>query len=183
MRYDYKKGVIEKDKNSHKKLWLGFFGIFIFALYSGVLATTLFLNGWPFDSFDKTANVVKATKPSEDNDKLYIPVLNLDNKLDGSLKISGKPGGKGEAKIDGNELGLGITPDSLRAASPFFNLSKLKEGDEIFVDKDGVRYAYKVKSKIKEDSQLILKTKSAKITAEPIGTIAWQDGKAQLNSF
>ena len=182
MRYDYKKGVIEKDKNGHKKLWIGFFGIFIFALYSGVLATTLFLNGWPFDSFDKTANVVKTTKPSKDNDKLYIPVLNLDNKFDGSLKISGKPG-KGEAKIDGNKLGLGITPDSLRAASPFFNLSKLKEGDEIFVDKNGVRYAYKVKNKTKEDSQLILKTKSAKIIAEPIGTIAWQDGKAQLNSF
>jgi hypothetical protein len=182
MRYDYKKGVIEKDKNGHKKLWLGFFGIFIIALYSGVLATTLFLNGWPFDSFDETAKVVKATKPSKDSDKLYIPVLNLENKLEGSLKISGKPG-RGEAKIDGSEFGLGITPGSLRNASPFFNLSKLKDGDEIFVDKNGVRYAYKVKSKIKDNDQLILKTKSVKITAEPIGTVAWQDGKAQLNSF
>jgi hypothetical protein len=28
MRYNYKKGVTEKDKNGHKKLWMGFFVLF-----------------------------------------------------------------------------------------------------------------------------------------------------------
>ena len=182
MRYDYKKGIVEKDRRGHKKLWFGFFIFFGIIAYGGFLAASLFLNGWPLDSYDKTAQVVKSTKPGNRGDSLFIPVLNLTNTLNDSLELSGRPG-KAAATIEGKRIGIGLTPDTIRTASPFFNLSQLNEGDEIFIDKHGVRYAYKVVKNTNDSKKLTLQNGDQKVFAESVGIVAWRDGQAQLETF
>lgn len=180
MKYHYQQGIVQKDKKGHKKGWLGFFVIIAVIAYSGFLFAVLNLNGWPVSEVDSTAKVVKTTQPSDT--KLFIPVINLEANS-GSVKLNGDPS-YSDVTVSGSNLGFGVTPDSLRQASPFYNIDQLKTGDEIFLDNQGVRYVYKVTDSVDEDEQkLTIKSSQKTITAKTIGTIAWNNGKPSLETF
>lgn len=180
MKYHYQQGVVEKDKKGHKKAWLAFFVVIALVGYSGFIFATLALNGYPLESIDTTAKLVKNSKPGSLGNHLFIPAINLTESFGNSLSLSGKPEG-GKIVVRGTQLAPGITSDSLRASSPFFNIDKLKSGDEIFLDTTGTRYVYRITDSSKsDDGKLVLQSKSKTLVAEAVGTIAWNGGKAQL---
>lgn len=180
MKYHYQQGITQKDKKGHKKSWLGFFVAITVLAYSGLLFTALDLNGWPINGVDTTANIVKTTKPS--SDKIFIPAINVAAAA-GVVKISGDPS-YSDVTVSGSSLGFGATPNSLRQASPFYNVDQLKDGDEIFLDNKGTRYVYRVSDSADNDEQkLTIKTNNKTIQAKTVGTIAWENGKPSLESF
>ena len=180
MKYHYQQGIVEKDKKGHKKGWLAFFVLSGLVVYGGFMFVNLALNGWPLEPIDKTARLVKSTKPGSFGNHLFIPGINLSSDFSQSLKQAGSPKNN-NVTIIGNQLSINVTPGGLRLSSPFFNIDNLREGDEIFLDNAKTRYAYKVSKKPDSDKQnLVLKGKNKKITAEVIGKIAWQSGQAKL---
>ncbi len=182
MKYHYQKGVVEKDKKGHKKLWLGFFSVIGVVTYGGFIFANLALNGWPLQPVDATAKIVKTTKPGGLGNHLFIPVINVSVAIDSSLKQSGNPASSA-VKLVGGQLGFGLTPDSLRAASPFFNLDKLRSGDEIFLDSKGTRYVYRIVDSSQSKNKLTLQTKNKRLVAESVGTVAWNNGLSQIQAF
>lgn len=180
MKYHYQKGIVEKDKKGHPRLWLGFFIVFSLVAYSGFSFAVLNLNGWPLSEIDATAKSVKTTKPS--NDKIFIPAINL-TATSGSLKFKGDPSYQ-DIIVSGSKLAFGLMPDSLRQASPLYNLDQLKVGDEVFLDNQGTRYVYKiVKSVGKDEQKLTIKNNQDTVIAKTVGTIAWNNGKPELESL
>ncbi len=181
MRYNYKQGVTKKDKQGHKARWVIFLIVFAVISYGGFLAAILSLNGWPLNTYDTTAKIVKNTKPGQKGDSLFIPSLNLALSLNlKSLQVSGKP--NDNFVIRGNSFGVSLLPHAIREASPFFNLSGLRKDDEIFIDKSRVRYAYVVTEK-KGDQYLTLQSGTVKKYANPIGTVAWRDGSPYIEAL
>lgn len=184
MKYHHREGVTEKDRKGHPKLWITFFVLFALVVYGGFCFATLALNCWPLTEIDQTAKIVKQSKPGSNGDRLFVPAINLDISSR-SVAVTGTPG-EGGVSIKGNEFGFGITPNALRDASPFFNLSRLKEGDEVFLDSNGVRYAYRIISSNKEEnSKNILTLQNGKIEkkAQAIGTVAWKNGDPELEAL
>lgn len=180
MKYHYQKGIVEKNKKGHPRLWLGFFIVFALIAYSGFLFAVLNLNGWPLTEVDTTAKTVKIIKPG--NNKIFIPAINL-TAGSGSLKFKGDPSYQ-DVSVSGSKLAFGLTPDSLRQASPLYNLDQLKIGDEVFLDNQGTRYVYKVvKSVGKDEQKLTIKNKQDTVVAKTVGTIAWNNGKPELESL
>lgn len=148
--------------------------------YGGLLFTVLDLNGWPLSEIDTTAKIIKTTKPT--STKIYIPAINLAAD-GGSVKIKGDPSFS-DVTVSGSRIGFGVTPASLREASPFYNLSMVKSGDEIFLDNQGTRYVYKVSDSVgPEDTKLTIKTNQKTVVAKTVGTVTWDSGKANLQSF
>lgn len=184
MKYHYQQGIIEKDKKSHPKVWFFIFLIFALAIYIAFSYTTVALNGWPLAKYDKTAKEVKATKPGVLGDHLFIPAINVSVQIDDKqVALEGSPRGE-TFSISGAQIGIGFTPTQARNASPFFNIDQLKKGDQIFIDKDNVRYAYGVTAEPKEDVTVLTITNGKqKLYAEAIGTVAWQDGTPKLQTL
>lgn len=180
MKYHYQEGITEKDKKGHKKGWLAFFAVMGTAVYGGFLFVNLALNGWPLDPIDKTAKLVKSAKPGSMGDHLFIPAINLSSGFSGSLRQSGHPK-EDTVIVNGSPLALAVTPGTLRASSPFFNIDNLKEGDEVFLDNDKTRYAYRISNTPdNKKKKLVMQGKNKKLTAEVIGTVAWHSGQAEL---
>lgn len=180
MKYHYQKGIVEKNKKGHPKLWLGFFVIFALVAYSGFSFAVLNMNGWPLSEIDATAKSVKTTKPG--NNKIFIPAINL-TAGSGLLKFTGDPSYQ-DVTVSGSKLAFGLTPDGLRQASPLYNLDRLKVGDEIFLDNQDTRYVYKVVNSVGKDEQkLTIKNKQDAVVAKTVGTIAWNNGKPELESL
>ena len=180
MKYHYQRGIVEKDKKGHVKSWVGFFAVFGVLLYAGFMFAVLNFNGWPLSDIADTARIVKTTKPS--NQKVLIPAINL-TANSASVKVNGDPT-YSDVTVSGSSFGFGVTPSSVRQASPFYNIDQLKEGDEVFLDNEGTRYVYKVTDSIdEEDQKLTIKTEQKSVVAKTIGTIAWENGKPRLESF
>ncbi len=180
MKYHHQKGIVQKDKKGHRKAWLGFFvGMTLFA-YSGFLFTVLDSNGWPISEVDSIAKIVKTIQPS--GSKIFIPNINVAADSS-SIKINGDPS-YSDVVVSGSSIGFGITPTSLRQASPFYNLAMVRTGDEIFLDSQGIRYVYKVANSVSsDDTKLTIKSSKSTVIAKAIGTINWDNGKPSLESF
>ncbi|OGL33420.1 hypothetical protein A3F64_02870 [Candidatus Saccharibacteria bacterium RIFCSPHIGHO2_12_FULL_42_8] len=180
MKYHHQKGIVERDKKGHKKLWLGFFMVFAIVSYGGFLFAVLNLNGWPLTDVASTARVVKTTKPT--SNKIFIPAINVQTNTD-SIKLEGDPS-YSDVVVSGPSLGFGITPQSLRQASLFYSIDQLRNGDEVFLDNQGTRYVYEVSQKVsKDDSKLTIKTSNKTVVAKTVGTIVWNDGSPVLETF
>lgn len=180
MKYHYQKGIVENNKKGHPRLWLGFFVIFALVAYSGFSFAVLNLNGWPLTEIDATAKNVKTTKPS--NNKLFVPTINL-TANSGSLNFKGDPSYQ-DVTVSGSRLAFGLTPDGLRQASPLYNLDRLKVGDEIFLDSQGTRYVYKIVESVgKGEQKLTIESNQNTVVAKTVGTIAWNNGKPELENF
>ena len=210
MKYNYKEGV-EKQKS---RTWtvLPLFGIvgglyiFINALAPVVLDA--------MTPADATAKKLVSLRPDTTQNRAFIPKINLDIAIvpvNGDEKIalengaiqraeaSGNPKQGGNYVITANRFSLGLTPHQTKTKSPFYHINKLSNGDDVFIDYEGVRYAYKVEERkvvtaadpaIEEstdDDRLTLYAPSGTghevVVAKPVGKIVWQDGKPRLKSL
>lgn len=160
MRYDYRTGVTKT--KSRSKVWLA---VPVLGLFAGayILVNTL---SPAVDMFsgpvDATAKKLVAQKPNLDEDRLYIPKINVDVAVvdingdeaaaleQGAIHRapdSGNPLDGGNFVVAAHRFQLGLTPDQTRKKSPFYHIDQLQKGDQFYVDYDGVRYAYEVSEK------------------------------------
>jgi LPXTG-site transpeptidase (sortase) family protein len=157
MRYNYRSGV-SKTK-SRSKIWLAI-PVFGLAIGAYLLINTLspaigILNG----PVDATAKRLIAEKPNLDEDRLYIPKINVDVAvvdINGNETAALEKGAVHRAPENGNPVDggnfvlaahrfqLGLTPDLTRKKSPFYHIDQLQTGDQLYVDYQGTRYAYEV---------------------------------------
>lgn len=160
MRFDYRSGV-SKTK-SRSKLW---WAVPVFGLAIGgyVLINTLspeisFLDG----PVDATAKRLVAEKPALDENRLYIPKINVDVAVVGingneaaalergaihRAPENGNPAEGGNFVLAAHRFQLGLTPDQTRKKSPFYHIDQMQTGDQLYIDYNGTRYAYEVTKK------------------------------------
>lgn len=159
---------------------------------------------------DATARRLTTSKPVSDDNRLYIPQLNVDiaistDSLAAASELSeygSNPRNGGNYVLKASRFGLGMTPFDTKAHSPLYNIEQLTKGDQIYVDFDGTRYAYEVtdRSVLNGAPDLIEGSKDQKsltlysysslspdivqdvIEAKPVGTIAWVNGTAKLKT-
>ena len=185
MKYYYQTGVAEKDHSSRRlKIAIILLALILAAAYVGLLAATPALGGWPFVNPNKASKVVQTTQPTKEGYKLYIPKLNV-VASDSQVKLNGSPSKKDVVKISGSTFQLGVTPQQTKNNSPFYRLNQLHSGDNIFLDYHAQRYAYRVESpnaKLDEGGLLISAKGKANVKAEPIGVVAWRNGKPGIDT-
>jgi len=115
---------------------------------------------------------------------------------------NGDPLSGGNFVLAAHRFHLGYTPQQTRAQSPFYHIDALDNGDQVYVDYNGVRYAYEVTKRYsvaETDVQIEAPSREAKLTlyscdlrgpaagrevveAKPVGTIAWVNGGPKLKT-
>lgn len=207
MRYEYRRGI-----QKPKRWWvtLPIVGVIVgvYTLINSLAPAMPIYAAAP----DETVKKLTASKPALNENRLYIPKINLDIAAvpvegdDEALALgkgviqrspeSGNPKDGGNFVLAAYRFHLGLTPQQTRQLSPFYHIDKLSVGDEVYVDYEGVRYAFKVValqsagSKAGKD-QLTLypyesvnaETDSGVIVAEPTGTIVWINGAPKLKTL
>jgi LPXTG-site transpeptidase (sortase) family protein len=111
---------------------------------------------------DATAKKLVSTPPTNEENRAYIPKINVDVAIvpvkgeesvaleKGAIQrseSSGNPRDGGNFVLTANRYNLGLTPMQTKTQSPFYHLNKLGKGDDIFVDYHGIRYAYQVEER------------------------------------
>lgn len=167
---------------------------------------------------DETVKKLTASKPALNENRLYIPKINVDiatAAADGGdvtaigsgavqrSPQSGNPKDGGNYVLAAHRFQLGLTPLQTRTKSPFYHMDKLGTGDEVYVDYEGIRYAFKIVERKFVDPtapEIEAKTNSDRLTlysselsgpgatreivvAEPTGTIVWVDGAPKLKTL
>lgn len=109
-----------------------------------------------------TVTKLKSEQPRLDEDRIYIPQINVDIPivLAGNNEAvalekgavhrvpeNGNPKEGGNFVLAAHRFNLGVTPGATRAKSPFYHIDLLKKGDQIYVDFEGARYVYEVYDK------------------------------------
>lgn len=164
---------------------------------------------------DATAKKLVSLEPALTEDRIYIPKVNADVavvQIEGNEKLalergaiqrspsSGNPRDGGNFVVAAHRFNLGFTPAQTKARSPFYRIDKLAVGDEIYVDFQGTRYAYKVENKkLVEPSavEIEARTEDDRLTmyscelagpeagreviiAKPIGKVVWTAGTPKI---
>jgi len=159
VRYHYRDGVTLEKKRS--RWFLILIGLIIFAAAAYVTAVYLApqLVTVPLTSLTADATNVKIqnSKAGQYGDHLFLPQINVDVAInEGGDKSQletgvwqrstdlGNPEKGGNFVLSGHKFTLDTTPQWTRAKSPFYNLAKLKTGDELTLDYKGKRYVYKI---------------------------------------
>lgn len=164
---------------------------------------------------DETVKKLTATKPVLNENRLYIPKINLDivaasAEGDEALALekgainrspeSGNPKDGGNYVLAAHRFQFGLTPWQTREKSPFYHIDKLSVGDEVYVDYEGVRYAFKIVSRKFVNSTATEETDKDQLTlypsetmgsgagsdviiAERTGTIVWVNGSPKLKTL
>ena len=159
VRYHYREGVtLEKKKSRWFLIVIGVIVIAL-ALYAAAVYLAPQLVTVPFTSLtaDATNGKIQHSKAGQYGDRLFLPQINVDvaigeggdkSQLDaGAWQRNvdlGNPEKGGNFVLSGRRFTLDATPQWTRSDSPFYNLGKLKTGDELTVDYKGKRYIYKV---------------------------------------
>lgn len=158
-RYHYREGVtLDKKKSRWLLIFVGIIviaaAIYVTAVYLAPQLVTV-----PFTrlTVDATNNKIQHSKPGQYGDHLFIPQINVDvaigtggdkSQLDlGAWQRNpdlGDPEKGGNFVLSGRKFALDMTPQWTRDKSPFYNLGKLKDGDELTLDYKGKRYVYKI---------------------------------------
>lgn len=158
-RYHYREGVTLDKKKS--RWFVIVIGIIIIAAASYVAAVYLApqLVTVPFTDLTTDATNVKIqhSKAGQLGDRLFLPQINVDVAVnEGGDKSQlengawqrnvdlGNPEKGGNFVLSARKFTLDMTPQWTRDKSPFYNLGKLKTGDELTLDYKGKRYVYKV---------------------------------------
>ncbi|MBC7746492.1 class E sortase [Pedobacter sp.] len=215
MKYNYRNGVGGLKK--HSKIWIVFPILGILAGLYVLLNALSPAISTPFDTpSDTVAKKLTQQQPQLDQNRLYIPQINVDvavvtGPTDASLELgawhrkpeNGDPKNGGNFVLSAHRFNLGILPSQTRAKSPFYHIDKLKEGDELYVDFEGVRYAYSVTRSYKvartaieieqrtDENKMTLyscdlrgeKAGREVVEAKPIGTVAWDENGPKLKSL
>jgi len=213
MRYEYRRGI-----QKPKRWWVtlpvmgAIVGVYIFVSSLGPVISIY------ATSPDETIKKLTASKPALNENRLYIPKINVDieTAATGSNEPStissgavhrspqsGNPKDGGNYVLAAHRFQLGLTPGQTKAKSPFYHMDKLGAGDEIYVDYEGVRYAFKIVERKFVDPtapEVEAKTDSDQLTlysselsgpaatrevvvAEPTGTIVWVNGAPKLKTL
>ena len=159
VRYHYREGVTrEKKKSRWFLIFLGLVVITAMVYIAAILLAPQFVTV-PFTSLtvDATDNKIKSSKAGQFGDRLFLPQINIDVAIYAGgtadqLKSGvwqrnttlGDPEKGGNFVLSGVKFTLDATPQWTRAKSPFYNLGKLKPGDEMTLDYHGKRYVYKI---------------------------------------
>lgn len=213
MTYHYREGATIKNKN---KKWLAIVPVF-FLVGGGYMLLNAFAPAMHvLDPNPRaTAERLVSKEPEIHENRLYIPKLNVDvvipeQDAESALErgvwhraqASGNPEDGGNFVLAGHRFLLGVTPMETRAKSPFYNLESVNPDDEIFVDFNGKRYAYKVTKRFSVDrtrTEIEAPSEVSKITiyscnirgekagrevieAKPVGMVAWVDGEPKIVS-
>ncbi|HEX6258206.1 MAG TPA: hypothetical protein VFZ48_01870 [Candidatus Saccharimonadales bacterium] len=183
MRYHYQKGASfdTEGKGRGKIVFFGFV-LLIAGGYVGFLMILPSIGGGPLVQHDAVATKIRSVAPGGDGNYLYIPKINV-QVMNGTANADFKGEPNKTLEVTASAFTLATTPTQTLAASPFARLDQLTKGDEIFVDNNGTRYAYKVTDQA-DKATLLLYTpdKSKGVKAERVGTIAWNDGDPKLQA-
>lgn len=215
MRYTYHSGF-ERKKHRLLPILLGSL-LLLGGVYILAVSLAPALPDWAADT-QATANKLTVSQPTVGENRLYIPQINVDVatvEIVGSeaaslekgaihrAPASGNPKDGGNYVLAAHRFTMGLTPQQTRLKSPFYHIDKVAVGDQLYVDYDGTRYAYKVTEKrLVEPSEVSIeaRTKSDRLTlysctlsgardgrevviAEPIGTVTWTDGQPKVKSL
>ncbi len=176
MKYHYREGVKKDLKKPMWLVWLALLAIVSVGAYAAANFVAPRLVSMPLSAKatpDATMAKMLATTPQPDDKHLYIPQLNVDVPIvigaDRSV-LKGNawwPSPEGDTDPERGaaialralQFTLGTTPWETRNLSPFYNLDKLRGGDELYVDYDGKRFAYRVKT-VHQEAPTIAKIQS-----------------------
>jgi LPXTG-site transpeptidase (sortase) family protein len=181
VRYHYREGVTFEKKKSRWFLIFISLVILAAAVYAAAVYLAPQLVTVPFTSLTATAtdDKIKSSKAGQLGDRLFIPQINVDVAIQtGGDKTQlasgawqrktdlGDPEKGGNFALSGYKFTLDMTPWNTRAKSPFYNLGKLKTGDEVTLDYHGKRYVYKIDrvSEASTDSDLEQKSEDNRLT-------------------
>lgn len=212
--YNYRTGA-KIQKKRRPTLLVGAMLLFLGGLYLGVNSLGAALPASVMGESELVAQTLTKRQPDLKSNKLYVPKLGVDvavvegvdeNSLEGGAwhrePQNGDPVTGGNFVLAAHRFNLGLTPTQTRAKSPFYHIDKLQMGDDIYVDYEGVRYAYKVSRLYKVDEKQVSiesRTDDSQLTmyscdlggpeqgrevveAKPVGTIAWLNGQPKLKS-
>lgn len=213
MRYEYRRGI-----QKPKRWWVALpvMGVLVgaYVLFNSLAPAMPIYAASP----DETVKKLTATKPALNENRLYIPKINVDIAAvtidsDETLALekgavhrspeSGNPKDGGNYVLAAHRFQLGFTPQQTRKKSPFYHIDKLDAGDEVYVDYDGIRYAFKVvERKFVEPTAVEVEAKTEKdqltlytyelagpdasrevVIAESTGTIVWVNGSPKLKTL
>ncbi len=132
----------------------------LIAVLFGAGVYTLLLTQAPNINFlPKPSVSAESMASSEELNRVIIPKIEVDIPyLEGSQAAlnqgawhrfpeRGNPKDGGNFILSAHRFQLGLTPWGTKAKSPFYNLQKLEEGDDITVVHEGTTYKYKVTKK------------------------------------
>ena len=80
---------------------------------------------------------------------------------------NGNPADGGNFILSAHRFIMGLTPEKTLKKSPFYNIGRLENGDQIIIDYDGKRYVYEITKKfsVKPDSiEIEKRTKEPQMT-------------------
>lgn len=214
MRYTLQDGVTQKKRRP----WLVVFALLsicggLYLLYN-TLAPVLPDYG---SDVQATAKKLKTVAPQVGENRIYMPQINVDIALveingdetaaldKGAIHrapTSGNPKDGGNFVVAAHRFTLGLTPSQTRAKSPFYHIDKMNVGDQIYVDYEGVRYAYRIDQKKTVAATAVEiedRTEKPRLTlyscelsgsrdgrevlfASPVGTVTWENGQPAVQS-
>ncbi len=165
------------------------------------------------------AKKLSSSQPTVGEDRIYMPQINVDvpivevapneteaRALDrGAIHRapgSGSPKNGGNYVVAAHRFTLGITPAQTRAKSPFYHIDQMQVGDQLYVDYEGTRYAYKI---FKKETVAATAVEIEQRTTEPqltvyscelsgsrdgrevllaklLGTVTWENGEAKIQT-
>lgn len=214
MRYTLREGVKRKSSPLPVVVSLVLFMTGMYLLYNTFSPN---LPNFSINS-QSVAQKLTTTQPVVQENRIYMPQINVDvpivdvkvheteeRALDKGaihrVPANGNPKDGGNYVVAAHRFTLGITPSQTRAKSPFYHIDQVKVGDQLYIDFDGVRYAYKVfKKEFVAETKVSIEERTEKpqltvyscglsgshdgrevIFASMIGTVAWgDDGKANI---
>ena len=130
----------------------GLYGIFVI-LYPYFKLTSVNPNDNP------TIQILKKEEPKITENRLYIPKIDINVPYNsGTEEVmehgawwrkpeNGNPADGGNFVLSAHRFVMGLTPQRTLNKSPFYNIGKLNEGDQIVVDYEGKRYVYNIDKK------------------------------------
>jgi sortase A len=211
MKYIYGEGI-ERQKGA--KWPFAVFGVILLGayLYINIKAPVILAALEPVDT---TANKLATAVPNIKANRLYAPKINLDTPIAGAgsdevnaldagaaqrSASSGNPKDGGNFVLAAHRFSFSLNPIQTNDRSAFYHLGKLAAGDDVYVDYDGTRYAYKVQthafvetvasgteSRTDEPSLTLYSIESQNgkrevVTAKMVGHVVWVDGKPKLQT-
>lgn len=105
-------------------------------------------------SKNSTTDLLKETEQKISENRVYIPSIDInlpyaagsagvmENGAWWRVPDNGNPKDGGNFVLSAHRFIMGLTPEQTLRKSPFYNIDKLKIGDEIVVDYDAQRYTY-----------------------------------------
>lgn len=164
-----------------------------------------------------TAKKLSSSEPVVGENKIYMPQINVDVAIveingDEAAALdtgaihrapqSGNPKDGGNYVVAAHRFTLGLTPNQTRAKSPFYHIDQMKVGDQMYVDYDGIRYAYsifKTGTVAANDVGIENTTTKPQLTvyscelsgsrdgrevvfAKLLGTVVWENGQAKIQT-